>query len=87
MARGEADELAGRILHRLMVATACVLSALLGARALLTIDPYFDTFAYHLPFAARVIGLCPSSCYRMGDLLETRFAAFPKMFEVLQGAV
>ena len=80
-------EPAGRVLRRLVVVVACVLSALLGARALLTIDPYYDTFAYHLPFAARVIGLCPSSCYRMGELLETRFAAFPKAFEVLQGAV
>jgi hypothetical protein len=79
--------LTGRVLHRLVVVTAWVLSALLGARALLTIDPYFDTFAYHLPFAARVIGLCPTSCYRMGELLETRFAAFPKTFELLQGAV
>jgi hypothetical protein len=79
--------LAGHVLHHLMVIAACVLSALLSARALLTIDPYYDTFAYHLPFAARVIGLCPSSCYRMGELLETRFAAFPKTFELLQGAV
>ena len=86
-AAGPDTELAGRVLHHLMVIAACVLSTLLGARALLTIDPYYDTFAYHLPFAARVIGLCPSSCYRMGELLETRFAAFPKTFELLQGAV
>jgi hypothetical protein len=84
---GPETRLAGRVLHQLMVIAACVLSVLLSARALLTIDPYYDTFAYHLPFAARVIGLCPSSCYRMGELLETRFAAFPKTFELLQGAV
>jgi hypothetical protein len=70
-----------------MVVAACVLSALLSARALLTIDPYYDTFAYHLPFAARMIGLCPSSCYRMNEFLETRFLAFPKLFELLHGAV
>jgi hypothetical protein len=84
---GPETELAGRVLQHLMVIAAAVLSALLSARALLTIDPYYDTFAYHLPFAARVIGLCPSACYRMGELLETRFAAFPKTFELLQGAV
>jgi hypothetical protein len=70
---------------RLVTATACVLGLLLTARAVLTIDPYFDTFAYHLPFAARAVGLCPETCWRMGSLLETRYLSFPPLFDVLQG--
>jgi len=74
-----------RLLHRLVSAAACVVAVLLTARAVLTIDPFFDTFAYHLPFAARAAGLCPQSCYRMGELLEARYTAFPPVYDALQG--
>jgi len=42
------------VVHRLMTGSACLLLILLFLRAVLTVDPYFDTFAYHLPFAARL---------------------------------
>lgn len=75
------------LVHRLIFGAACVLFALVLVRAILTVDPYFDTFAYHLPFAARLAGLCPESCYRMGDYLEAAYAGFPKLIHFAQGAV
>ena len=70
-----------------MTGTACLLLVLLLLRAILTVDPYFDSFAYHLPFAARLAGLCPETCYRMGDYLEAAYDGFPKLFHGLQGLV
>ena len=73
--------------HRVMTGTACLLGVLLLLRAVLTADPYFDSFAYHLPFAARLAGLCPETCYRMGDYLEAAYEGFPKLFHRLQGFI
>jgi hypothetical protein len=73
------------IVHRLMGGVAILLLALLLSRAILTVDPYFDSFAYHLPFAARLAGLCPKSCYQMGAYLEAVYDGFPKLFHVFQG--
>lgn len=71
--------------HRVMAFAALVTFAAIVARALLTFDPYFDTVAYHLPFAARLADLCTVDCYRMGDYLEAAYAGFPKLLHVLQG--
>jgi hypothetical protein len=73
--------------HRLLQICAATLFLMLAARALLTFDPYFDTVAYHLPFAARLAGICPIDCYRMGDYLEAAYAGFPKLMHLLQGWV
>lgn len=73
--------------HRLMALVATLLMGLLFFRAILTVDPYFDSFAYHLPFAARLAGLCPETCYRMGDYLEAAYDGFPKLFHIFQGLV
>jgi hypothetical protein len=70
-----------------MTGSACLLLILLLLRAVLTVDPYFDTFAYHLPFAARLSGICPESCYRMGEYLEAAYDGFPKLLHGLQGLV
>ncbi|MDS4073209.1 MAG: hypothetical protein RKL24_08615 [Defluviicoccus sp.] len=71
--------------HRVAVAVlGWGLVVLVTLRALLTIDPYFDTFAYHLPFAARLAGVCDEACFRMTDYGEALFAGFPKLFHRLQ---
>ncbi|HSD42256.1 MAG TPA: hypothetical protein VLD36_10350 [Burkholderiales bacterium] len=75
------------VAHRLMTGAACLLLVLLLLRAILTVDPYFDSFAYHLPFAARLAGLCPETCYRMGNYLEAAYDGFPKLFHGMQGMV
>lgn len=76
-----------KALHRLVTGIAASLLVVLVLRAALTVDPYFDTVAYHLPFAARLAGLCPENCYRMDEYLESAYAGFPKLMHVLQGWV
>ena len=73
------------VAHRIMTGTACLLLVLLLLRAILSVDPYFDSFAYHLPFAARLAGICPETCYRMGNYLEAAYVGFPKLFHGFQG--
>jgi hypothetical protein len=75
------------LVDRLVSTAAVVLLILLLAGALLTVDPYFDSFYYHLPFAARLAGLCPKSCFEMWPGLEGAYEGFPKLFHLLQGLV
>ena len=71
--------------HRGVVAAlGWSLVVLVTLRAILTIDPYFDTFAYHLPFAGRLAGVCDDACFRMTDYGEALYAGFPKLFHRLQ---
>ena len=74
-----------RTFDRAIVVVAALVGTLMTWRTLSGIDPFFDTFAYHLPFAARLAGLCPETCYRMHPVLEARFEGFPKLYHFLQG--
>jgi energy-converting hydrogenase Eha subunit B len=76
-----------RLVDRLLSPCALVLLLLLLGRALLTVAPYFDSFYYHLPFAARLVGLCPKSCFEMWPGLEGAYEGFPKLLHLLQGIV
>jgi len=64
-----------------------VLATLLAARAVLDVDSEYDTWGYHLPFAARLSGLAGASVFTFEDLKEARFAGFPLLVERLQGAL
>ena len=54
-------------------------------RATRTVDPYWDTLAYHWPYAARVAGLCDRDCYSMTVGMEGRFDGFPLLLHAAQG--
>ena len=54
-------------------------------RALRTVDPYWDTLAYHWPFAARIAGLCDFDCFTMPPSYEQRYEGFPMLWHALQG--
>jgi hypothetical protein len=54
-------------------------------RAALTVDTYWDTQAYHWPFAARVAGLCGLDCFTMPWTYENRYSGFPKIWHAIQG--
>ena len=56
-------------------------------RATRTVDGYWDTLAYHWPFAARIAGLCDVSCFSMSLGSENRYAGFPKLWHAIQGAL
>jgi hypothetical protein len=54
-------------------------------RATRTVDPYWDTLAYHWPYAARIAGLCDRDCYSMTVGMEGRFDGFPLLLHAAQG--
>lgn len=69
------------------VATGIALLALgdLAVRAALRLNLRWDTFAYHLPYAAKHGGL-PIS-YEMNDLVRPAFDAYPILPELVQGVL
>lgn len=66
---------------------AIVASFLIVRRALYGIDLDWDTFAYHLPFAARIGGLCDKACYEFVWWHEDRYAGFPLFATALQSLI
>lgn len=66
---------------------AAVVMSLLAARALLRCDDSWDTWAYHLPFAARLWDIVPRSSFEMDDHLELLFRAYPQGVEWVGGAL
>ena len=54
-------------------------------RATRTVDPYWDTLAYHWPYAARIAGLCDRDCYSMAAGMEGRYDGFPLLLHAAQG--
>jgi len=47
----------------------------------------WDVWYYHLPFAARLVGLVDPSAFRFGALNEARFDGFPLFGELVQGVL
>lgn len=71
--------------HWLPAIAALVTFALIVIRAIYTVDPYWDTLAYHWPFAARLGGLCDRDCYSLSYPLEQRYNGFPLLLHAAQG--
>ena len=61
----------------LISCAALVLLFLLGWRALSLVHGY-DAAAFHLPYAARIAGLCGDDCLQLMSNLEHRFDHIPK---------
>lgn len=75
------------LLRRSPVAVVFALTTfvLIANRAVRTADPYWDTLAYHWPFAARIAGLCDVNCFLMPPSFEYRYEGFPKLWHAIQG--
>ena len=56
-------------------------------RAVKTADPYWDTLAYHWPYAARLAGLCDRNCFLLWPGMEARYDGFPLVLTALQGGL
>jgi len=63
-----------------------MLWASLLAKSIFCVDDSFDSWWYHLPFAARLVGICSAEHYQMCDWLESCYQGFPLLVEFLQGA-
>jgi hypothetical protein len=71
---------AGRPSTIVVDAVAFVTLALVVARALRVVDPYWDTLQYHWAYAARAAGLCDSACLAFDSGLDARYQGFPMLY-------
>lgn len=70
---------------RLSTILALVSFVLIVVRAVLTVDPIWDTLQYHWPFAGRLSGMCDRNCFLLSGGLEARYDGFPLLMNALQG--
>jgi hypothetical protein len=54
-------------------------------KSILDIDGSWDTWNYHLPFAARIWGIVPKTEYTFENIMEYRYQGFPLLASTLQG--
>ncbi len=67
------------------VAFAAALS--LAVAAWSDVSQAYDVWYYHVPFAARLVGIVDASSYAFSADNEARFAGFPLLGELLQGVM
>lgn len=75
----------GRLLTLLPMAMSAGLMATLLVKSIVDVDSHFDSWWYHLPWAARLAGLVPPDAYGFEPLAEVRFEGFPVLPELVQG--
>lgn len=73
--------------ERLFGLGAVLLLLGIGLKAWFDIDSNWDTWAYHLPFAARMWGLVDATQFVMDDYFQPRYEGFGMFGEYLQGAL
>lgn len=66
-----------------IIATIVTISIFL--KSVIDVDHSYDSWWYHLPFAARIWGIVPATSYAFQDFLEARYNGFPLLAEFLQG--
>ncbi len=74
--------------ERVLSAIAAIAAfGLIVVRAWQTVDPYWDTLAYHWIFAARSAGLCDRECFAMPPVMEALYDGFPLLIHRMQGVI
>lgn len=63
-------------------AIALIIAMLIFLKGIIDIDVSYDTWGYHLPFAARMWNIVPAEQYIS---MEERFAGFPVLAQFVQG--
>jgi hypothetical protein len=83
-----------RVPHRIAVGFDVVVCALSAALAIslvvagwLDVSQGYDIWYYHLPFAARIVGIIDPTSYAFSADNAARYAGFPLLGEALQGLV
>ena len=73
-------------LEIVLIAIAALVTISIFLKAIIDIDTNYDTWWYHLPFAARIWGIIPREMF-IGDekWFEPRFDGFPLLAHFLQG--
>jgi len=57
----------------------------LSIRAFVDVDISADSWGYHLPFAARLVGIVDRDSYRFNSNMEVVYSGFPHLIEFIQG--
>ncbi|MDB4945660.1 MAG: hypothetical protein JWP97_5194 [Labilithrix sp.] len=76
---------AAKIADRGLLVLVALLGVSLTAAAWHDVSKAWDVWYYHLPFAARLVGLVDASSYAFGRANQARFDGFPVLGELLQG--
>ncbi|MDJ0634752.1 MAG: hypothetical protein QNJ34_16300 [Xenococcaceae cyanobacterium MO_188.B29] len=71
--------------NSLLKLVAIVALVSLFFKAIIDVDKSYDTWFYHVPFAARIWGIIPAELHTFYDTEEYRFVGFPLLVEFLQG--
>ena len=72
-------------LEIILISIATIVTISIFLKAVIDIDPNYDTWWYHLPFAARIWGIVPVDQFTPELVLQNRFAGFPLLAHGLQG--
>jgi hypothetical protein len=72
-------------MSRVLWVTALLLGCSTFAAAVANVSTPWDVWYYHLPFAARIVGLVPEQAYRFHATNQARYDGFPLLAELLQG--
>ncbi len=64
---------------------ALIVTISIFLKSIIDVDQSYDTWSYHLPFAARIWGIVPPEFYRFESTFDYMFSGFPLLAEFLQG--
>jgi len=67
----------------LLKGVSLVLLASMGLKAMVDVDKHWDSWAYHLPFAARLWGIIPPEEYVLGPYWQSWYEGFGLLGEFL----
>ena len=73
------------LLDRALMVLAAALLAMTGLAAWLDVSQAWDVWYYHLPFAARLVGIVGGDSFVFSRLNQGRFEGFPLGGEIAQG--
>lgn len=72
----------GKIVLQLIASTIIIS---LFCKAIIDVDKSWDTWFYHIPFAARLWGIIPKEAHFFYEQLEARYDGFPLLASFFQG--
>lgn len=77
----------GRYVDRVLMALAIVLALSITYAAWANVSWGYDIWFYHLPFAARLVGLMDAGSYAFSHMNAARYQGFPLFAELVQGVL
>lgn len=72
-------------LEIVLILIAALVTISIFLKAIIDIDTNYDTWWYHLPFAARIWGIVPVEKFTPESVIQYRFSGFPLLAHWLQG--